>query len=117
MIGAVTYPLKVSRLPVFSEKDKILEKVNGFDVLVLSAATGSGKSTTVPLFLCECFDLVICTQTRRFAAKSLCFSVRDFLRDSPLKASRKVGYHIRNEKSQDGARIMYMTEGISFYYL
>jgi len=43
---AVTYPLKVSRLPVFSEKGKILEKVNGFDDLMLSAATGSGKSNS-----------------------------------------------------------------------
>ena len=74
----------LNKLPVFSRRSEILEQVSKSDFLVLSASTGSGKSTMVPVFLSSEYDLVFCTQTRRAAAKSLFFSLKKLIPTAPV---------------------------------
>ena len=65
-------------LPVFQHRQRVVELINGHQVVVLSSETGSGKSTQIPTFLLQSaiengsshFDL-ICTQPRRISAVSL----------------------------------------------
>lgn len=65
-------------LPVFQHRQRVVDLINGNQVIVLSSETGSGKSTQIPTFLLQSaiesgsphFDL-ICTQPRRISAVSL----------------------------------------------
>lgn len=42
-----------SKLPIITEEQAIMEKINENDIVILSGETGSGKTTQVPQFLYE----------------------------------------------------------------
>jgi len=62
-----------SCLPIYAERSKILEALQyDFGALVLSAETGSGKSTQVVQYLAETVKgAIVCSQPRRLAASTL----------------------------------------------
>lgn len=41
------------RLPVFQHRDKVMDRINRENVVVVAGETGSGKSTQIPQFVLE----------------------------------------------------------------
>ena len=97
-------------LPIDSLNDDISSALkNGCRKLVVSAPTGSGKSTRLPVMLADNFDgKILVLQPRRVAARMLAKSV-----SSIFGLGDKVGWHVRFDKhyTQD-TKIVFLTEGI-----
>ena len=58
-------------LPITNYKNEIINAVREHSVTIVSAETGSGKSTQIPQYLAEYFDQIIVTEPRIMAAKTL----------------------------------------------
>ena len=102
-------------LPIEQIRDDIMSAVTtpGFCVL-LSAPTGSGKSTRVPVMLHEAGwgekGLIIVVQPRRLAARLLAGYVA---RQFPCRLGQEVGYTVRFDSQRSAAtRILFVTDGI-----
>jgi RNA helicase HrpA len=101
-------------LPVYQQKERILEALRDHQVIVVESPTGSGKTTQLPIILHEAGysknGLIGVTQPRRIAA----LSVSDFIaRQLGVKVSGLVGYKMRFEdKTSDATAIKIMTDGI-----
>ncbi len=101
-------------LPIYDIADDLVEALSTASRLVLTAPTGSGKSTQVPQILLDRGLLgsgrVVVLQPRRLAARLLASRVAEE-RGVPLGA--EVGYQVRFEReASDASRIVYVTEGI-----
>ena len=53
-----------TKLPIFDKKNEIVKSIEANDVTIITAETGSGKSTQVPQYLYEMGYEVICTPMR-----------------------------------------------------
>ena len=101
-------------LPVYQQKERILEALREHQVIVVESPTGSGKTTQLPIILHEAGysknGLIGVTQPRRIAA----LSVSDFIaRQLGVKVPGLVGYKMRFEdKTSDETAIKIMTDGI-----
>ena len=58
-------------LPITKYKKDIIEAVHNHSFTIISAETGSGKSTQIPQYLAEYYSQVIVTEPRIMAAKTL----------------------------------------------
>lgn len=102
-------------LPIEQIRSEVLAAVQqpGFCVL-LSAPTGSGKSTRVPGMLLEAGwgekGTIIVVQPRRLAARLLAGYVA---RQFPCRLGQEVGYTVRFDSQRSAAtRILFVTDGI-----
>ena len=101
-------------LPVYLQKEKILNALANHQVVVVESPTGSGKTTQLPIILYEAGyadkGLIGVTQPRRIAA----LSVSDFIaRQLGVQVSGLVGYKMRFEdKTTTATKIKIMTDGI-----
>ena len=105
-------------LPVVVEEQKIMEAIHNNPIVVISGATGSGKTTQIPQFLYEAGygssgsftpGMIGVTQPRRVAAVSSADRVG--IEMSSLK--NRVAYQIRFDSNVSGeTAIKYMTDGI-----
>ena len=102
------------KLPVYEQKEKILECLKNNQVIVVQSPTGSGKTTQIPVILHEAGysenGVIAVTQPRRIAA----LSVSEFIAKQ-LKTSYPglVGYKMRFEDKTDiSTKIKIMTDGI-----
>ncbi len=96
-------------LPIYDVEKDILSAVKESDTVIISAETGSGKSTQVPQILFHAGYDVIVTEPRRIAAISLADRVAYEMKDS----GKVVGYHTAFEKSvSDATHILYCTDGL-----
>src|SRR5580692_184583 len=102
------------RLPIYEIEDQILSRLKSDRRLILSAPTGSGKSTQVPQMLLKHGFLdtgqVVILQPRRLAARLLAVRVAQEL---GVKLGDEVGYQIRFENCTSAkTRIRFVTEGV-----
>lgn len=82
--------------------------------VVLSAPTGSGKSTAVPQWCAE-FGRVVVVEPRRVACRSLARFVAD---QSGSVLGERVGYQVRDDRSAtDDTQILFVTPGIALRQL
>lgn len=101
-------------LPIWEIHSQIVESLRASNRLILSAPTGSGKTTQVPQMLLQAGLLgdgqVVILQPRRLAARLLATRVAQEL---GVKLGREVGYQIRFENVTSAAtKIRFVTEGI-----
>jgi small subunit ribosomal protein S24e len=106
-------------LPIYSYKEEILRTIDENEVTVLTANTGSGKSTQTPQYILDKYILagkgadcrILVTQPRRLAALALADRVSD---ERNSKIGREVGYHVRFDAKlpEDNGNITFMTIGI-----
>lgn len=102
------------KLPIFQEKNKLIETIQSHQVLIIIGETGSGKTTQIPQYMLEAgigvSGRIGCTQLRRMAAKAVAKRVAF---EQGCKVGDEVGYTIRFEDcSNEKTKIQYMTDGI-----
>jgi HrpA-like RNA helicase len=74
----------IEKLPVFAYRSAIIEAIEANQVVIISAETGSGKTTQVPQYILDYFIAkqkgaacnIIVTQPRRISAISVAMRVR-----------------------------------------
>jgi len=101
-------------LPVYAQKERILEALSHSQVVVVESPTGSGKTTQLPLILHEAgysnTGMIGVTQPRRIAAVSVCEYIAKQL---GTNVPGVAGYKMRFEDKTDlTTRIKIMTDGI-----
>jgi len=101
-------------LPIYDIEEQIISRLKSDSRLILSAPTGSGKSTQVPQMLLKHGLLnagqVVILQPRRLAARLLAARVASEL---GVKLGEEVGYQIRFENCTSPAtKIRFVTEGV-----
>lgn len=102
------------RLPIYEIQEAIVASVRDQRRVIVSAPTGSGKSTQVPQMLLEHGLLgggqVVVLQPRRLATRLLAARVAW---ERKAELGREVGYQIRFENvSGPATRIRFVTEGV-----
>jgi len=101
-------------LPVYQQKEKILNALKDNQVIVVESPTGSGKTTQLPIILHEAGyaerGIIGVTQPRRIAV----LSVSDYIgRQLGSKIPGLVGYKMRFEdKTTQATKMKIMTDGI-----
>eukprot|EP00397_Hematodinium_sp_SG-2012_P000036 GEMP01000036.1.p1 GENE.GEMP01000036.1~~GEMP01000036.1.p1 ORF type:complete len:4360 (+),score=1135.41 GEMP01000036.1:291-13370(+) len=101
------------KFPVVRNRHRIMTELNKNRVVCIDAATGSGKSTCVPLFIyaasegnCRC----MVTQPRRKAAQGVAQSVSQFVK---REVGEMVGYRVggKSGKKDNDCPIVFCTVG------
>lgn len=97
-------------LPIYDYKEEIVNAVNKHAVTIITAETGSGKSTQTPQFLEEAGYKVVVTEPRRMAAWSLAERVAE---ETATNLGEKVGFRTAFErKDSPNSSILYCTDGL-----
>ena len=113
------------RLPAYKSRTELIRTIESNRVVIVSGATGSGKTTQVPSYILE--ELlstsrggtanIICTQPRRISAIGVAARVADEWGKQKV-GDGLVGYAIRGErKAGRGCRLLFCTTGIREYRL
>ena len=98
-----------AQLPILPYRSEFCQRLEDEHMLVVTAETGSGKSTQLPQYAAEHFgSLVVCTQPRVVAALSLARRVAEEYDGTSVGES--VGYQVGNAKRVAGSSIMFMTD-------
>jgi ATP-dependent helicase HrpB len=109
----MTAPRPTNELPVLAIRDRILAAVAAGNRLVLTAPTGSGKTTQVPQMLAQSPDVrgqIIVLEPRRLAAR---MTARRVAFEMGSEIGGLVGYQTRFESKVSAAtRIRFVTEGV-----
>ena len=103
----------MKQLPVYKNRQQILDALKDHQVIIVESPTGSGKTTQLPLILKEagyCDALCVgITQPRRIATLSVCEFIKKQLHDE----DGYVGYKMRfTDTTGPNTRIKIMTDGI-----
>ncbi|KAH8825038.1 pre-mRNA splicing factor [Flagelloscypha sp. PMI_526] len=102
-------------LPIYTYRDDLIKAIAEYQILIVVAETGSGKTTQLPQYLHEAGYTkdgmkVGCTQPRRVAAMSVAARVAE---EMGTKLGYEVGYSIRFEDcTSDKTVLKYMTDGM-----
>lgn len=99
-----------STLPVLFYRRAILDAVAPAKVTIITAETGAGKSTLVPMLLYGAGYRVVVTQPRRLAARALAEYVA---KGHELPMPSIVGYHTSDERcALPTTPLLYCTDGL-----
>ena len=128
-------PFGNAKSPMWEERHQIKRLVENNQVVVLTAATGSGKTVLIPPFIARdqehLDDMdIVCTQPKRLAAERPArfvemllggYEVEDWPRNRGLRVQpRYVGWHVGgssppnescNYRNRPFAKLIYITEG------
>ncbi len=102
-------------LPIYAIKDEFIAQLREVGRIVVTAPTGSGKSTQIPRFIEEGLSLpegqrILVLQPRRLAARMLAERVAAECGGEP---GELVGFQTRYERAVSGqTKILFITEGI-----
>ena len=101
-------------LPIFSAKNKLLQKVSSLPSSILIGETGSGKTTQIPKYLYEAGlhkdRMIAITQPRRVAAITVAQRVAT---EMNKEVGDLVGYCVRfDDCTSENTKIKYMTDGM-----
>lgn len=98
-------------LPIQPFRDRILETLARARALILTAPTGSGKSTQTPQFLLGAVSgKILVLEPRRLAARSLAGRVAAETRSA---LGQKIGYQVRfDSRSGPGTAAVFQTYGV-----
>lgn len=117
---------ETARLPITRLFHGLIKSINRNNITVLSAATGSGKTTQLPQYILDAYaqikgsfdrpPSVLVTQPRRIAAKSVAQRVAEERERMQEGLGRAVGYSVRFDSKApsnvtDGS-ILFCTAGI-----
>lgn len=100
------------KLPAIACEQQIMDSINHFDVVIITGATGSGKTSQIPQFMFEAGfareGLIGVTQPRRVAAVSMAQRI-----GAELCGAAEVGFQIRfDTKVGPNTSIKLMTDGV-----
>lgn len=97
-------------LPITKYRKEIIEAVNNHSFTIVSAETGSGKSTQIPQYLADYYSQVIVTEPRIMAAKTLAKRVAE---EMGVTLGKEVGYRTAYDKCfSPTSNILYCTDGL-----
>lgn len=98
------------QLPIVAFKRQILQAIGSHNVTILTAPTGTGKSTNLPMFLLEAgYEKIIVTNPRRTPCVQLAKWVAQ-LDESPVGTRIAYRHGRRSEVSPD-SQVIFTTEG------
>ena len=107
------YPEEIKPLPIYSHLDELCAvlKESQSHFMVLTAQTGAGKSTAVPLALLKNFSSgILMLEPRRLAVLNIANRVSSLLNE---EAGKTCGYVMRMEKKiSDQTRFTVLTEAV-----
>ncbi|XP_050434677.1 3'-5' RNA helicase YTHDC2-like isoform X2 [Adelges cooleyi] len=103
-------------LPIWDKRGEIIQAIENHPVVIITAETGSGKTTQIPQFIIDNNAMknrpcrVVCCQPRRIAAISMADRVSN---ERGENIGMSIGYQVRLEScvSHD-ATIIYCTTGV-----
>eukprot|EP01032_Pedospumella_encystans_P008904 gene8904-10522_t len=96
-------------LPIFDKREDFVQRLRDEKVLVVTAETGSGKTTQLPQYCAESFEkLIVCTQPRMLAAFSVANRIADEFDGTSV--GHRVGYCAKGCKIKKNQRIVLMTD-------
>lgn len=98
-------------LPITNYKNDIINAVHNHSFTIISAETGSGKSTQIPQYLASYYSQVVVTEPRIMAAKTLAKRVAE---EMNVTLGEEVGYRTAYDKcSSPTSKILYCTDGLT----
>lgn len=97
-------------LPILSYRENLLRTIAANPVTIVSAETGAGKSTQLPLWFFEAGQKVVVTQPRRIAARALSRYLSELTRHH---WGEEVGYQTgTDQRKSRRTRLLYVTDGV-----
>lgn len=97
-------------LPITNYKNDIIDAVCNHSFTIISAETGSGKSTQIPQYLADYYSQIVVTEPRIMAAKTLAKRVAE---EMNVTLGQEVGYRTAYDKcSSPTSNILYCTDGL-----
>lgn len=98
-------------MPIFPYKDEILEKIRKNPVVIITAETGSGKTTQVPQYLLDEGYNIVVTQPRRLAARTVAQRVAA---EYGSEFGDVVGFRTAYERQDSpSTRCLFATDGLA----